>query len=97
MLTIRAGAHRLRLSEAADMWYVGGGPFEDDSFGYTGRAGAGASGLATVVDLSVTLTPVNWAKIEAYVANAFEGDVIRGIYPAAGSGRLAYLEIEFRR
>jgi hypothetical protein len=97
VVTVRAGAHRLRLSEAADLWYVGGGPFEDETFGYTGRPSGGASGLATIVDLGVTLVPVRWASVEAYTALAFEGEVIRGIYPGAGTGRLTYLEVELRR
>jgi hypothetical protein len=96
-VTVRAGAHRLRLSEAGDLWYIGGGPFEDESFGYTGRPSGGARGLATILDLAVAVAPVSWANLEAYVALAFEGDVIRGIYPDAGAGRLAYLEVELRR
>ncbi len=97
MLTIRAGAHRLRLSERADLWYVGGGPFEDDTFGYSGRASGGESGLATILDLGVSVAPLRWATIEAYVALAFEGGVIRRIYPEAETGRLAFLEVELRR
>jgi hypothetical protein len=97
MLTVRAGLRGVRLSESADLWYVGGGPFEDESFGYTGRPSGDARGLATITDLSVSVAPVPWATVEAYLALAFEGDVIRRIYPGAGNGRLAYLEVDFRR
>jgi hypothetical protein len=95
--TLRAGARRLRLSEDADLWYVGGGAFEDETFGYAGRPSGGAKGLATVLDLGLTLTPAAWVTVEAYGALALEGEVIRGIYPDGGLGRLAYLEIELRR
>jgi hypothetical protein len=94
---MRAGAHRIRLSEAADLWYGGGGAFEDETFGYSGRPSGGARGLATIADLSVAVTPASWATVEAYLALAFEADVIRSIYPGAGAGRLAYLELELRR
>ncbi len=97
IVSVRAGVHAVRLSEAADLWYVGGGPFEDETFGYSGRPSGGARGLATVADLSVSVAPVPWATVEAYGALAFEGDVIRAIYPSAGNGRLAYLEVELRR
>ena len=96
-VTVRAGARGVRLSEPADLWYVGGGPFEDETFGYSGRPSGGGRGLATITDLSVAVTPARWATVEAYVALAFEGEVIRSIYPGAGNGRLAYLEVELRR
>lgn len=95
-VTVRAGVHGVRLSEAADLWYVGGGPFEDDTFGYTGRPSGGARGLATVLDLSLAVSPVRWATVEGYAAVALEKNVIRSIYPGAGHGRLAYLEVELR-
>jgi hypothetical protein len=96
-VTVRAGVHGIRLSEAADLWYVGGGPFEDETFGYAGRPSGGGRGLATVADLSVAVAPARWATIEAYLALAADGEVIRSIYPEAGNGRLAYLELELRR
>ena len=94
---MRAGARRLRLSESADLWYLGGGAFEDETFGYAGRPSGGARGLSTIFDLSLTVTPAPWVTLEAFGAVALEGDVVRGIYPDAGSGRLAYLEVELRR
>ena len=95
--TVRAGARRLRLSESADLWYVGGGAFEDETFGYAGRPSGGARGLSTVIDLSLAVAPAAWITLEAYGALALEDDVIRAIHPDAGAGRLAYLEVELRR
>jgi hypothetical protein len=97
LAVLRAGARRLRLSERADLWYVGGGAFEDETFGYAGRPSGGARGLATVLDLGLTVTPVRWLTLEAFGALALEDEVIRGIYPDAGAGRLAYVEVELRR
>ena len=95
--TIRAGARRVRLSESADLWYVGGGAFEDETFGYTGRPGGGDRGLATIFDLSLTVAPAKWVSVELYGALAPEGDVIRSIYADGGTGGLAYLQVELRR
>jgi Alginate export len=94
---VRVGARRLRLSESADLWYIGGGAFEDETFGYTGRPSGGARGLATILDLSLTVTPASWLTLEAFGALAPEDEVIRGIYPDAGTGGLGYLEVELRR
>ena len=97
LTTVRAGARSLRLSESADLWYAGGGAFEDETFGYSGRPSGGARDLATIFDLSLTVAPAPWVTVEAYGALAAEGDVLRAIYPGAGAGRLAYLEVELRR
>lgn len=97
MVMVRAGARSLRLSEGEDLWYLGGGAFEDETFGYAGRPAGGARGLATVLDLAVTVTPARWVTLEAFGALAPEGEVIRGIYPDGGTGRLVYLEVELRR
>ena len=97
LATLRAGARRLRLSESADLWYIGGGAFEDETFGYAGRPSGGARGLSTIFDLGLTVTPASWITLEAFGALALEDEVIRGIYPDAGVGRLAYLEVELRR
>ena len=97
LATVRAGARRVRLSESADLWYIGGGAFEDETFGYAGRPSGGARGLSTILDLSVSVMPASWLTLEAFGALAVEDDVIRGTYPDAGAGRLAYLEVELRR
>jgi hypothetical protein len=94
---LRAGARRVRLSESADLWYIGGGAFEDETFGYAGRPSGGHRRLATILDLALTLSPASWVTLEAFGALALEGDVIRASHPDAGTGRLAYLEVELRR
>jgi hypothetical protein len=35
--------------------------------------------------------------VEAYGGLALEDDVIRSVHPGAGTGRLAYFEVELRR
>ncbi len=44
--------HYLRLRSRQDLWYVGG-PFQQETFGYTGWASNGHSGLGTLVDMSL--------------------------------------------
>jgi Alginate export len=96
-VTLRGDVHALRLSDGADLWYSGGGAFEDETFGYAGRPGGGRRGLATLVDLGADFRVRPWATVSAYVAGAYGGDVIRAIYPGGGDGRLLYLEVELRR
>jgi hypothetical protein len=51
-LALRADVHHLRLSNANDQWYLGGGAFQPQTFGYTGRPSNGRKTLGTLVDLS---------------------------------------------
>lgn len=94
-VTLRGGAHRLRLSEAADLWYAGGGAFEAESFGYAGRPANGFRDLATVADLTAEYRPGRRWAVELYGAAAQGGAVIDRIYPGGGSGRFAYLETRY--
>lgn len=55
-LSIRSDLHSLRLTQGSDLWYLGGGAFQTCTFGYQGRATAGARGLATLYDVSADYT-----------------------------------------
>lgn len=97
-VTLRADAHRLRLTRAEDLWYSGGGAFEPNSFGYAGRPSAGARDLATLVDLSADWKVNDHLSLVAYGAAAPPGRVIERTYPdGSGAGHLLYLEAELRR
>ena len=95
-LTLRSDVHALRLGEAADLWYSGGGAFEEKSFGYAGRPSGGDRGLATLFDVSADLRLHPRLSINGYVGWARGGEVLERIYPGGGNGRLAYLEAELR-
>jgi len=94
-LNLRADVHRLRLSNASDLWYSGGGAFQDNSFGYAGRPG-GARKLATVVDFSVNYTLDAKTALSLYVARAGSGPVVASVYPAGDSAAYAYMELSRR-
>jgi hypothetical protein len=96
-LSIRGDARALRLASAADLWYLGGGAFEEESFGFAGRPAGGSTDLATLLDLGAEyrLTPRLIAS--AYFGRAGGGEVIRQIYPAGPNASLGFLEVEYRR
>lgn len=95
-LTARLGAHSVSLASSADLWYLGGGAFEDATFGYQGRPANGATGLATVADLSVAWQARRNLGIEWYAARARGRAVIDRIY-GARTGSLMYLEVNVSR
>jgi hypothetical protein len=69
-VTIRSDAHRLRLGEPGDLWSVGGGAFEPETFGFAGRPG-GARALATLADASVEVRPNPHVTFLLYGGRAF--------------------------
>ncbi|HJQ32040.1 MAG TPA: alginate export family protein [Pyrinomonadaceae bacterium] len=98
-VALRADVHSLRLSNANDLWYSGGGAFQETTFGYQGRPSAGSKSLGTLLDLSadVSLTPTT--TLTLYDAGVRGGRVQAAIYPAGGSNptaRLFYVELTRR-
>ena len=51
-LSLRSELHSVRLSSTSDLWYDGGGPFQNETFGYQGRPGGGTSKVGLALDLS---------------------------------------------
>lgn len=52
-VTISSEFHALRLSNAKDLWYSGGGAYQPWTFGYQGRNAGGPRSLANLYDTSV--------------------------------------------
>jgi hypothetical protein len=95
-VTIRTEIHSLRLADRNDLWYQGGGAFQPESFGYSGRPGSGQRGLATLYDCSLDYTVWRNLTIGSYIAVASGKDVTASIYPAGHNASLGFLEATVR-
>ncbi len=95
-VTISSDAHSLRLTNANDLWYSGGGAFQPWTFGYTGRAVSGQRSLADVYDTSVEYRANRHMTFTAYMGYAQGKAVVHEIYPAGVNGQFGYLEVLFR-
>lgn len=91
-LAIRSELHALRLSNRNDLWYLGGGAFQPQTFGYTGRPSGGHRSLANVWDLSADYQMTRAFSIGLYYADAWGKAVIASIYPKDANGQFAYVE-----
>ncbi|MGE5647457.1 MAG: alginate export family protein [Acidobacteriota bacterium] len=91
-LSIRADVHRLDLAQKPDLWYSGGGMFQPWTFGFTGRASSGRSGLATLYDASADYAANTHLLLGAYFGHAAGGDVMKTIYPQGPNANFGYLE-----
>jgi len=93
---IRSELHALRLANAQDLWYGGGGAFQPNTFGYTGRASGGARSLANVWDVSLDVPLRYGFSITTYYAHAWGKSVIANIFPAGANAQFGYVETNFR-
>lgn len=94
-VTVSSEAHLLSLTESADLWYAGGGAFEERTFGFAGRPSSGSDDFARVIDVGVDYALNPKTSASAYVGLADGGDVVESIF-ADGGGRYVYLEVTRR-
>jgi Alginate export len=92
---LRSEVHTLRLANAADFWYSGGGAFQPKTFGYTGRPSNGNRGLANVWDVSADYQITRSFLATLYYGHAWGKGVISAIYPNNANGQLVFLETNF--
>ncbi|HSE36649.1 MAG TPA: alginate export family protein [Blastocatellia bacterium] len=98
-VSLRADVHHLSLSNRRDLWYVGGGAFQDETFGFVGRPAGGNRNLGTVFDLSADFDVTQTTVLTFYASGVRGGSVQRFIYPAGGDNPLArfvYFELSQR-
>jgi len=91
-VTITSEFHSLRLTNANDLWYGGGGVFQPWTFGYTGRATSGRRSLANLYDTSVEYRQSPHFTLTAYLGYAQGLAAMKFIYPQGKNGELGYLE-----
>ncbi|MBW3635775.1 MAG: alginate export family protein [Armatimonadetes bacterium] len=94
--TVRLDAHQVRLGNVRDLYYSGGGAFEDNTFGYAGRPSGGSRSLASVYDISLDYQLSARTQVGFYLGAASGGRVISNIYPRDNNGRFAFLEVTNR-
>jgi hypothetical protein len=91
-LTLRSDVHALRLAENNDLWYSGGGAFNNSAFGYSGRPSGGKGTLATLLDLSADYQLYKNVGITLYAAYANGGGVVGANFTKRDSG-FGYAEV----
>ena len=95
-MTISNEFHALRLTNANDLWYSGGGAFQPWSFGYTGRSTSGRRSLGNLYDMQADYRINSSLSLTAYVGYTQGLAVMEQIYPKGKDGRFGYLELLYR-
>jgi hypothetical protein len=76
MLHVRTDLRWLRVTSSRDLLYAGGGATSQRVFGYSGTPAGGRNELGYLVDLGITLTPVDFLTIYSYYGHVFGQGVI---------------------
>jgi hypothetical protein len=96
-VNVRGDVHFLSLANRNDLWYTGGGAFQDQpSFGYGARPSGGFKSLGTLYDISVDYQLQKQSTLSVYFGYAAGNSVIRSTYPASPHGCLGYVELTHR-
>jgi hypothetical protein len=93
---VRSDLHWLQLASNEDLWYLGGGAFDNKVFGYVGRPSSGYSSFATVADVSADWQATKTVALNFYYAYASGKSVIASIYPVDRNGQFGYVEMVYR-
>ncbi len=94
-LALRSDLHWLQLTSAHDLWYQGGGAYDNKVFGYTGRPANGSSSLASVADVSADWQATKSLALNFYYAYAQGKTVVAAIYPTNRNMQYGYVEFVY--
>ena len=95
-LTLRSDLHFLQLTASSDLWYQGGGAYDNLVFGYAGRPSGGSNSLATVIDISSDYQLTRTLALNLYYSHAAGKSAVAADYPAGSSANFGYLELLYR-
>lgn len=91
-VTVRVDGRALRLSEPADLWYVGSGAGQAErAFGFGGRPSGGQRALGTALETAVSWDVNRRLNLNGFAGWVSGGDVVRGLYDGR-TGSFVYLE-----
>jgi hypothetical protein len=92
-ITVSSEFHALRLSNANDFWYSGGGAFQPWTFGYSGRSTSGRRSLGNLYDTGVDFRVNRKLTLSAYLGYTQGLAAMEQIYPKGKDGKFGYLEL----
>ena len=95
-LEIRTDLHWVQLSSGKDLWYQGGGAFDNKVFGFTGRPANGHTSFDSMWDISSDWQATKNLAVNFYYARVWGKQVIAAIYPTDTTEQFGYAEFVYR-
>jgi hypothetical protein len=93
---LRSDLHWLDLTSGKDLWYTGGGAYDNKVFGFTGRPANGHTSFASVWDISSDWQATNHFAFNFYYGHGWGKSVVKAIYPTGTNVQLGYAELIYR-
>jgi hypothetical protein len=90
-LALRSELHSVHLSNAHDLWYDGGGAFEEGSAGYLGRPSGGKRKVGTSLDVSADYELSPKTTVSAYGGMGRGSAVPALAFPSSGHSAVVHL------
>jgi len=94
-LALRSDLHGLQLTSGKDLWYLGGGAYDNKVFGFTGRPSNGHTSLATLADISADWSTTRNLDLNFYYGHGWGKSVVRAIYPTDQELQFGYIELDY--
>lgn len=94
-LELRSDLHWLQLTSGKDIWYQGGGAYDNKVFGFQGRPSGGFTSFASAADISADWHAKPYLDVGGYYSNIWGKRVASSLYPQGHDAQLAYLELIF--
>jgi Alginate export len=94
-LEFRCDLHWLQLTSDKDLWYQGGGAYDNKVFGYVGRPANGQTSFASLVDISADWQVTKRIALNFYYAHVWGKSVIERIYPVDQNAQYGYVELVY--
>jgi len=92
---LRSDLHWLQLTSGKDLWYQGGGAYDNKVFGFTGRPGNGFTSFTNLADISSDWHATSHLDVNLYYGHGWGKTVVQKIYPAGQTAQLGYLELVY--
>ena len=94
-IALRSDLHWLQLTSGHDLWYSGGGAFDNKVFGFVGHPANGATSLASVADISADWDAAKTVSLDFYYAYAWGKTVVVETFPSNPNLQFGYVEIVY--
>ena len=96
-LALSFEGHLFRLSDAADAWYGGSGPANNQGFGYVARLPRGGSqtNIGTEWDFILTWSPQPMLGVQVGASYFGSGEVAQALFPVQDDSTWLYLQAVF--
>ena len=94
-LAFRADLHGLRVTSAKDLWYLGGGAYDNKAFGYVGRPANEHLAFASLADISADWQTTSSLALNFYYGHAWGRSIPEAIYPTGHNLQYGYAELVY--